>query len=110
MCKCLTKEDIFLDIGANLGIYSFLAKELGAFSIVFEPEPYHYEFLKRNTLFCNKFFKIALSDKKGERNFYIFNESNPGANSLIMSNKGFLEGGYHSVMRVKTQRLDNIII
>ena len=38
----------FVDVGANLGLYSYLAGKLGARTILFEPEPAHHAFLKRN--------------------------------------------------------------
>lgn len=37
----LCKHDLFLDIGANLGMYSYLAKKLGCKVYLFEPEPRH---------------------------------------------------------------------
>lgn len=58
---CFSKDtdNVFIDIGANLGFYSYIAKELGVFSIAFEPENYHFKFLKRNSMFCYKIYKIT---------------------------------------------------
>jgi len=80
ICSCFSKytDNIFIDIGANLGFYSYFAKKLGVFTIAFEPENHHFKFLKRNSMFCDKVYKIALSDKKGNCDFYIANEFNQG--------------------------------
>ena len=40
LLHCLKKEDLFIDCGSNLGLYSILAsKVIGANSITFEPHP-----------------------------------------------------------------------
>ena len=58
--------DVFLDIGANLGMYSWLARRRGATAICFEPEPAHAAFLGRNAVVCDRLLPIALSDQAGE--------------------------------------------
>lgn len=45
----LRKEDTFLDIGSNVGVYSVLASaEVGAETIAFEPIPSTFEILQKN--------------------------------------------------------------
>jgi len=39
----------FIDVGANLGIYGFLARSVGASALLVEPEPCHFQFLSPHT-------------------------------------------------------------
>jgi len=98
--------DVFLDIGANLGLYSWLARRRGATAICFEPEPAHAAFLERNAVVCDRLFPIALCDQPGEAVFYVCSDENPGGNSLVMSTRGWDESGYAQKIRVRTERLD----
>jgi FkbM family methyltransferase len=74
----------FIDVGANLGIYSLLAKRAGMKSILFEPEPSHSAFLQANTKVFGAVFAIALSDAIGDLPLY-YEAGNPGATSLFAS-------------------------
>ena len=70
----LKNDDLFVDIGANIGSYSILAASKGAKVIAIEPIPSTFEILKKNILFNNlnhrvKFFNIAISDKNEKLNF-----------------------------------------
>jgi FkbM family methyltransferase len=105
----LGDNDIFLDIGANLGMYSYLAKKLGCQVYLFEPEPHHAAYLKRNCHIFDQVFDIALSNKEGEFDLYVSSDQNPGGSSLVMSNRGWEESCYSHSVKVKTQRLDDII-
>ncbi|MGQ9409814.1 FkbM family methyltransferase [Mycolicibacterium gilvum] len=78
----------FVDIGANLGMYSFLARAGGASVYMFEPEPSHVKFLARNSEILGSLFPIALSDTRGQLPLY-YNPENPGATSLVESD-GFI--------------------
>ena len=98
--------DVFFDIGANLGMYSWLARRRGATAICFEPEPAHAAFLRRNAVVCDRLLPIALSDQAGEAVFYVCSDENPGGNSLVMSTRGWEKSGYAREMRVRTERLD----
>ena len=109
MEKKLGNDDIFLDIGANLGFYSYLAHKKGCKVILFEPEPTHVDFLKRNNHIFEYVYDIALSANEGEIEFYVGNEENLGGSSLIMSDKGWENSGYSHSIKVKTKRLDKII-
>lgn len=71
----LRKEDLFVDIGANIGSYTILAaSEIGARTYTFEPVPVTFYSLKRN-IDCNdvsgivKAFNIGLGNKQGKINF-----------------------------------------
>lgn len=41
------RKGTFADVGANLGLYSYLASKLGTRTMLFKPEPAHYAFLQR---------------------------------------------------------------
>lgn len=76
--KFLRQGDIFLDIGANIGIFSMVACSVVAKEgkvIAIEPTPLTFERLKEN-MTTNDFqnieaFQIALSNEKGYKNLNI---------------------------------------
>lgn len=105
MKETLKRGDLFIDIGANLGLYSYLSKECGAESVMFEPEPNHFEFLKRNEEVLGRSFNVALSDVEGMLTFYLADKENPGAHSLVSSG----EAGLVSSIKVQTARFDRIV-
>jgi len=82
------KKGVFVDIGANLGIYSLIAKELGFTTLLFEPEPKHYAFLSKNRDIFGKVYHYALTNFTGKQKFYVANERDSGASSLVMSSHG----------------------
>ncbi len=107
MVKNTSENDLFLDIGANLGLYSYLAKKYCRCRVLlFEPEPGHLEFLKQNQHLFDKIFDFALSDKTGETDFYVGDIKNPGGSSLVMTATGWEASGYSRVIKIKTKRLD----
>ena len=73
--RTLREEDLFIDIGANIGSYTILASGVvGAKTISFEPIPTTFEYLKKNLLINNLTTKVnaicmGLSDKVGNLNF-----------------------------------------
>lgn len=75
----LSKDSVFLDVGANIGYYTLMAASMGARVIAIEPNPVAFERLAFNIL-ANGFdskvtkFQIGLSDKVGVANLNI-----PGA-------------------------------
>ena len=75
LIHCLKKEDILIDCGANLGLYTILAsKVVGANSISFEPHPETVQNLisqiKLNNIYDKvKIFNKAIGDKVEEVNF-----------------------------------------
>jgi FkbM family methyltransferase len=77
----LRKEDVFVDVGANIGSYTLLASaEIGAKSFSFEPVPSTFKQLKDN-IEINKLntkatiFNIGLASKKGSLLFSIGSDS-----------------------------------
>jgi FkbM family methyltransferase len=70
MRRVLKEGDNFFDIGANIGIYSYVASDLvgtsgGVFS--FEPDVRNFKFLKKNLKLYNniKIYDRAVSNKSG---------------------------------------------
>lgn len=79
--QTLSTNSLFIDIGANLGLYSLLAKAKGAQTIAFEPEPQHVKFLKKQD-YVDTLHAVGLSDNAGSFNFHIHPE-NTGGSSLV---------------------------
>src|SRR5437870_4012373 len=81
--------DVFYDIGACLGQYSFLAAKKGANVAAFEPSFSNFHALTKN-IFLNKFqdkispFMIALSDKT-ELKFFSYKNLKPGTSHHKLS-------------------------
>lgn len=106
----LARADVFLDIGANLGIYSYLAeRETGCEVHLFEPEPAHLAFLQRNCRFFDRLSGVALSDHAGEQDFYIGDDRHLTGSSLVMSDRGWEHCDYSRTVRVDCRRLDEVI-
>ena len=78
----LARGRTFVDVGANLGFYSLLAREAGLNVIAFEPEPSFAEFLQRNENVFGKVFAVALADKNETLPLYVL-PGNSGASSLV---------------------------
>ncbi len=105
------KEGIVIDIGANGGMHTIpLARALRGDGkvIAIEPEPKNFSVLRKNIL-LNKLknvipLNLACSDSKGECTFYL-DKSGDGGHSLIKDTPIKKRGE----IRVKTDRLDNII-
>jgi len=97
------------EIGANLGLFSLLARETGFETLLFEPEPVHYSFLNRNvSVFC-KTVDCALSNSCGTTNFYVSGEENSGSSSLVMPEGGWSKSEYKNVVPVRVSTFDAIL-
>jgi FkbM family methyltransferase len=100
----LRPGDLFLDIGANAGVYSMLAAGLGARVVAFEPDPDNRELLERHVT-LNKFDRVvqvrpeAVSSGCGLINF----TAGLGAESKISRNGVTGEG-----LSVPTVSLDSL--
>lgn len=87
--KVLKNNEIFIDIGANVGYYTLLASHLVGDNggvIAFEPEEENFRSLKNN-IHINNLMNIestrsAVSNMTGEKDLYI-NPLNEGGHSLI---------------------------
>lgn len=114
---------VFANIGANLGWYTLLGAILTKnFKVhAFEPTPETLEILRENIAINDlqdriSVFDIALSDAKGEADFFIDND-NAGSNSLMLYEEGEAEQRAraqgvdgHKVIKVKTETLDNMYL
>lgn len=64
------KDDVVVDIGANIGGYAVLAAKSGAKVFAYEPVPETYQLLSKNIAINNchtiKSYNVALGSKKGE--------------------------------------------
>lgn len=84
------KSEVIIDIGANTGIYSLVAKTLNSSSEIyaFEPSRNTYSKLKKNVSFNNfniNCFDVALSNSTGKSTFY--DSFDPNQTSASMSDK-----------------------
>lgn len=108
------KSNVIIDIGANTGIYSLVAKTMNKDSLIyaFEPSKNTFSKLEQNILINNfniKCFQIALSNDTGSQIFYDSYDSNQ--TSASMSNKMHQLWENHTVnsYQVETKKLDDFI-
>lgn len=100
------RDGIFVDVGANLGLYSLLARRHGAETLLFEPEPAHLDFLRRNAMYLGRVVPVALSDCCGTAAFHVGDAHHSGASSLCTTAG---EGGgaiYESTVQVDVRTFD----
>lgn len=111
MCFCfhaLRQEDLFLDVGANVGSYTIIAgKVVGAKVVSFEPIPATFETLK-SQIALNEIepnvtaYNMGVSNKPGKIQF----TNNLGAmNHVLLEN----DKSYDNGVEVDTTTLDNAI-
>lgn len=104
----LRKDDLFLDIGANIGSFTVLASaEVGAFTYCFEPLPETFLQLERNITLNNisskvAKFNIGLASQKGELVFT--NEKDSSMNHVAMN-----ANENSSSVKIEVDLLDNIL-
>lgn len=100
------RDGIFVDVGANLGLYSLLARRHGAETVLFEPEPAHLAFLNRNARHLGQVVPVALSDRCGTAEFHVGDAHHSGASSLCTTEG---EGGgaiYEATVQVEVRTFD----
>lgn len=102
-----TSGSVFVDVGANLGIYSMLARELGAQAILFEPEPDHAAWLTRNKALVGRVFPIALSNWSGSAPFYVGDARHSGASSLCNGTGQTINEIYGASVEVTVDTFDS---
>lgn len=103
----LRKEDVFCDIGANIGSYTILASGVtGASSFAFEPVPATFRHLRNNISINSlellvKTYNLGLDKKEGQLYF---------TSGLDTVNHAVAEGEpSEKTIRVKVSRLDTIL-
>jgi len=107
MMHYLRPEDTFVDIGANIGVYSVLASGVtGAKSLSFEPIPSTFSRLKRNINYNNlqdktELFNLGVGDKE---EMLVFSDSLDAINHVIS------DGNYSGpVTNIPVNSLDNLM-
>lgn len=102
----LNEEELFVDIGANVGHYSLLAAGIcNAEVIAFEPIPFTFEKLKRN---------IKLNRLTNKINSYNIGLGAENSNMDFTYTKGVMNSiakDYDTnTVRIKTKKLDDVLI
>lgn len=109
MQRLLKKGDIFIDTGAYLGVYSYLALRLKAEPHLVEANPACVEFLLRNGQYFPDIYPFAAWNKEEERGFNIGRKTDAGSSSLIESEKGWSSSCYSENVTVRCKPLESII-
>lgn len=104
--ELLQGKDLFVDIGANCGLYSLIAAKAGVSVLAVEPNRLNYLRLKQN-IDHNGFVNIqphsiALSDKPGRATLY-----GGGEGASLLRNWGGMTNTYAQEVEVDT--LDNLL-
>jgi FkbM family methyltransferase len=105
LCK---RRQTCIDVGANMGVYSYVFSKWSKSVIAIEPHPRLALRLKELFLESVRVINIAASDREGVSEFHI-----PFANGAEISTRSSLEFGAnpgmaaHSI-RVETRRLDSL--
>lgn len=107
--KNLKDSDIFYDVGANHGFYTYLVAEFVKEVHSFEPLPFLCEELRENTkndanIFVNQ---VALTDKNGNAPLYLSVSSGLSTLNRNVVNSGHLV--YRDKINVKTITLDEYV-
>ncbi len=103
----LRKEDTFVDVGANVGVYSLLASgHIGAKTIAYEPVPSTFDYLNENIKLNNiqdhtELNNIGVADKTGTLKF----TSNFDAVNHVIN----IENSNESYIEVPVSTLDNTL-
>jgi FkbM family methyltransferase len=100
------RRGTFVDVGANIGVYTLLASEIQEVSVVsIEPHPITYEWLKQNVKLNGrenvKCLNLAISDHDGEIRF--MNGPEPSINRIITKNEEVA-----STLGVECRRMETI--
>jgi FkbM family methyltransferase len=114
LASVLRPSDVFIDIGANIGVYTTLAAKCvgaGGRVVAFEPGPYNYGLLTHN-INRNGFknvtpLQMALSDAPGTATLNV-SKRNYGDNR-IGEELGHLGDFDSDTVKVSTDTLDNVL-
>ncbi len=70
----LDAADVFIDVGANIGLYTFIARSKGKYAVAIEPQPHNleclYAGLSLNGWTDTEVYPLGLSDKYGLVSLY----------------------------------------
>ena len=103
----LQTADVFIDVGANIGYYTCLARALSKYVVAFEPQPQNleclYDSLNSNGWSDTEVFPLGLSHSPGLATLY--GASGPSA-SLV---KGWGEFSHRFKKVISVNLMDNIL-
>lgn len=115
LTKTLKKDDFFVDIGANIGLFSLMASKIVGLEgkvLCFEPAPLTFSKLDENVKLNNfnniEIRNIGLSDTKGELTFYVSNNGYDAWNSFAPSKDNKLESSIQVPVSTLDIELTNI--
>jgi FkbM family methyltransferase len=102
--KLLKKDDVVLDIGANIGYYTLIFARLAKEVFAVEPDPYTFKLLKKNVASNNyknvELFQAAVTNYTGNCKLYLSNK-NRSNNRIYDANEN------SRVLTVPTIKLDD---
>ena len=105
--RFLETADLFVDVGANIGFYSCLAKQLKKKCVAVEPQPSNVRYLLQNFLLNgwpdSEVFPVGLSDRAGLS--LLYGASGPSAS--LLEGWGGYSSRFHQIIPVNT--LDAIL-
>jgi len=109
----LTEDDVYIDIGANIGHTVLMASKRVKKIIAFEPVEEMLKHFKRNMKINNVnnviLYDFALSDKKGVAKIKVSN-TNDGSHTLNPGFGNLIKGIYEKEVKIKTEKFDNLKI
>ena len=111
--KISQKSEVILDVGANSGTYSLIAKAInpGAQVFAFEPLPRMYKLIEKNNK-LNEFdiniLPVAVSNEVGQAIFYDVESINGDVSSASLS-KTFIENEKQIPIEVEVIKLSSFI-
>ena len=102
----VSKSDTFIDVGANLGGYSFLAKNKGCEVHCFEPVKELYNILNNNPQAFGKAYALALSNQNGKGQFYV--SEHVEGSSLVLGKGENASAHTHKVTEIDLATFDSV--
>jgi FkbM family methyltransferase len=70
----INRQGTFVDIGANIGLYTIALAPLFGRTLAFEPNPVTFKVLEANLALCEveaRIFNVGLSDRNGDASFFV---------------------------------------
>ncbi|MEX0610110.1 MAG: FkbM family methyltransferase [Balneolaceae bacterium] len=108
--KLVNQESSFIDIGANIGLYTKYLAPFSKETLSFEPVPFTYSVLKENIKYFNlrnvKAYCIAISDQVGETQIEIPIQS--GVYNYYRASLEATENPGYKTHRVATETIDSL--
>ncbi len=107
--RTASEDDVFYDIGANIGLYSYFVANSGVNCFAFEPSPTANRYLrynqKYNSTVCNN--QIVVSDTDGIIEFAVDTSDSLGRMSSINESS---EGVEYKQVSIGSRRIDSLVL